>query len=247
MLWRLAPPKIHIGFAANAAKEIHPVFAASAAKTNNTSFLRPMPQKSIYFVAVLQAGTGKNDMQHAFLTGTHLYLRGLQATDAAGPYLNWLNDPEVGRYLETRYQPWSQARLERYLAQLDGSQQEFLFGICLRTGDRHIGNIKLGPVNWIHRFADIGLLIGEKDQWGKGYASEAIGLVCDFAFGTLNLHKLKAGCYADNQGSARAFLRNGFVEEGRLRQQWLIDNQYQDSLLLGLLRDDYYRGRNTQP
>ncbi len=235
MLWRLASPKRRIGFAAAAAKPITPLFCGQCRK------------KVFILLPVLPNSTGNNDMQHAFITGTHLYLRGLQATDAAGPYLNWLNDPEVGRYLETRYQPWSQARLERYLAQLDGSQHDFLFGICLRAGDRHIGNIKLGPVNWIHRFADIGLLIGEKDQWGKGYASEAIGLICDFAFGTLNLHKLKAGCYADNQGSARAFLRNGFVEEGRLRQQWLIDNQYQDSLLLGLLRDDYYRGKNTQP
>ena len=205
-------------------------------------------RKKVFILLQLpQSGSCNNSMQHAFITGTRLYLRGLQAADAGGPYLSWLNDPDVGRYLETRYQPWSQARLERYIAQLDGSQHDFLFGICLRENDRHIGNIKLGPVNWIHRFGEVGLLIGEKDLWGKGYASEAIGLLCDFAFGTLNLHKLKAGCYADNQGSARAFVRNGFVEEGRLRQQWLMDNQYQDSLLLGLLRDDYYRERNAQP
>lgn len=176
-----------------------------------------------------------------FLKTERIYLRELRKEDAQGSYYHWLNDSEISQYLETRFIPWSVAGLEKYIADMDGNRTEILFGICLQENDQHIGNIKIGPINEVHRYADIGLLIGEKDQWGKGYASEAIGLICKFGFDTLNLHKLKAGCYEDNIGSAKAFFKNGFSEEGRMKKQWFVNNKYQDSLILGLLREDYLK------
>lgn len=178
----------------------------------------------------------QNKLQHE----SRIFLRALSLNDANGPYLTWLNDPEVNRYLETRFQSWSQSKLENYIHQFVNNSNEFLFAICLLDGGIHIGNIKLGPVNWNHRFGEIGLLIGEKNYWGNGFASEAIGLMCKFAFDNLKLHKLKAGCYAENEGSVRAFLRNGFVVEGCLKKQWFIENRYQDGLQFGLLSEDYY-------
>ncbi len=176
-----------------------------------------------------------------FLETERIYLRELRPEDAHGSYYNWLNDKEISQYLETRFIPRSVAGLEKYIRDMDGNRNEILFGICLQETDEHIGNIKIGPINSVHRYADIGLLIGEKNQWGKGYASEAIGLICKFGFDILNLHKLKAGCYEDNIGSAKAFFKNGFSEEGRMKKQWFINNKYQDSLILGLLREDYLK------
>ena len=95
-----------------------------------------------------------------------------------------------------------------------GNKDNIFLAIVLKDNKKHIGNIKIGPINWYHRLAEIGIMIGEKDCWGKGYAAEAISLLADFAFSKLNLHKLTAGCYEQNQGSLKAFQKAGFeVEE----------------------------------
>lgn len=180
-------------------------------------------------------------MKNKYLQTDRIYLREMRKEDANGDYYHWLNDPEVYMYLETRFVPWSRAKLREYIESLDGNKNEIMFAICLLEDDRHIGNIKLGPINQTHKFGEIGLLIGEKSEWGKGYAAEAIGLICKFAFEILNLNKLQAGCYEDNIGSAKAFLKNGFLEEGRYRKQWFLNNRYQDSIRMGLLRENYYK------
>jgi ribosomal-protein-alanine N-acetyltransferase len=102
--------------------------------------------------------------------------------------------------------------------------------------DRHIGNIKLGPVDWLHRVGDLGLIIEERGCWGKDYAFEAISL--EYAFGQLNLRKVTAGCYALNQGSIEAFQKAGFVIEGVRRQNYHCDGNYDDGILLGMLRSE---------
>ena len=85
---------------------------------------------------------------------------------------------------------------------------------------RHIGNIKLGPIHWLHRRADLSLFIGERKYWGQGYASEAIALVRDWAFRELDLQKLNAGIYSGNHGSRRAFEKCGFELEGTCGKRW---------------------------
>ena len=99
--------------------------------------------------------------------------------------------------------------------------------------NRHIGNIKIGPVDWHHRVGDIGLLIGEADCWGQGYASEAISALAAYAFANLGLEKLTAGAYAPNVGCIRAFERAGFKREGIRRSQCQFENNRVDVVLLG--------------
>ena len=119
-----------------------------------------------------------------------------------------------------------------------GDRNNVFLAIVAREGDRHIGNIKLGPIDWLHRTGDIGILIGERDCWGKGYAAEAIALLAEYAFGTLNLHKLTASCYEPNQGSTRAFTKAGFEIEGVRKQQFFCEGRYVDLVLLGRVRDE---------
>lgn len=173
-----------------------------------------------------------------FLTGPRLYLREVRPSDVNETYYRWMNDPEVTRYLESRFYPNALEGLREYVTSKLSDRDNVFLAMVLHDGDRHIGNIKLGPIHWIHRYADIGLLIGEKDCWGKGYATEAIRLVVDYAFHALNLHKLTAGCYALNQGSVKAFERIGFVVEGVRRQRFYYGGAYIDEILLGLVNTD---------
>jgi [ribosomal protein S5]-alanine N-acetyltransferase len=178
---------------------------------------------------------------HQFLSGERIYLREVRQSDVDDNYYRWLNDPEVTQYLEIRYVPHSLENIRAYVTAMDGKTEEIFLAICLRESDRHIGNIKLGPINTIHGAADISLLIGEKDCWGQGYATEAIRLCCQFAFGVRNLRKVNAGVYASNLGSKRAFEKAGFREEGRLRGQSVVHGRPEDHVLLGMLADEFVK------
>ena len=179
-------------------------------------------------------------MHHPFIIGEKVYLRGIEESDAEGPYLDWLNDVEVTRFLETAGRfPTSKESLLDYIRSMAQSDQDVLFGIHDITTDELIGTSHLGPINWVTRISPIGIMIGNKKLWGKGYASEAIELVVGYAFRRLNLHKVTAGAAAINQGSVKAFEKAGFKIEGRAKSQVLLDGEYYDSQYLGLTKQDF--------
>jgi RimJ/RimL family protein N-acetyltransferase len=167
------------------------------------------------------------------LDGKQIYLREVRLTDIDAGYLRWMNDPEVNQYLESRFHPLTRQDLEAFVTKMQTAPDNAFFAIVARDADKHVGNIKLGPINRTHRTADIGLLIGEKDHWGRGIATEAIHLVTEYGFGTLNLHKLTAGCYSCNPSSARAFEKAGYAREGLRREQFQSHGQFVDQILIG--------------
>lgn len=167
------------------------------------------------------------------IDGPRIVLRYLRPADVTRDYVDWMNDPEVVRYTESRFSRHDLASVAEFVRSCAESPDSILFGIFLKEGDLHLGNIKLGPVNWHHRLADIGLILGRRSCWGKGIATEAINLLCDHAFGRLSLHKLTAGCYAANAGSAQAFLKAGFVQEGLRREHVMEGSAWQDVIELG--------------
>lgn len=171
-----------------------------------------------------------------FLEGKRIYLREVRPSDVNENYYRWMNDPEVTRCLESRFYPNSLEGLRNYVAGKLGDRDNIFLAIVLKNGHRHIGNIKLGSINWIHRYADVGLVIGEKECWGKGYATEAVVLITNYAFKTLNLHSLTAGCYAANQGSAKAFLKAGWQQAGLRKSRFICDGRYIDEILLSIVK-----------
>ena len=173
------------------------------------------------------------------LIGKNILLRTLASPDATQYYLSWLSDPEINKYLEMRFSPPKKVEnLADYISFINNSTDSILLGIFLRVSDRHIGNIKLGPIDNNHRVGEIGFLIGDRLQWGKGYASEAILLLTEYAFGQLGLAKLTAGCYIENKGSLRALQKAGFKEEGRMLSQWESGSIRQDGLIMGIVNPE---------
>lgn len=168
-----------------------------------------------------------------------LYLRNLGASDVSPRYLSWMQDGELLRYMEARFQVHTSESLRSYIETVNQSSCELLLGIFLNDSKEHIGNIKLGPISAQHRQAALGLLIGHREHWGRGYASEAIRGVTNHAFQSLGLNKLYAGCYASNEGSRKAFVKAGFHEEGRFRGHWLLDGKPEDGLQLGFHKSDW--------
>jgi RimJ/RimL family protein N-acetyltransferase len=125
-----------------------------------------------------EVGAAPNALR-PFLGGDRIYLREVRPFDVNDAYYRWMNDPEVTRFLESRMFPNPIETLRDYVAAKLGDRNNVFLAIVTKEGGRHIGNIKLGPVDWVHRLGDIGLMIGEREYWGKGYATEAIRLVVD--------------------------------------------------------------------
>lgn len=155
--------------------------------------------------------------------------------DITETYVAWLNAPEINRFLESRFDLQTLESVRGFVEAMNESENDILFGIFLKDGNRHIGNIRLGPIDHHHKRAAIGLLIGDGNQHGKGYASEAISAVTDFAFTSLGLRKVFAGYYAANTASRKAFRNAGFTVDARLREHWLCDGEWQDGIIVSRL------------
>jgi len=166
------------------------------------------------------------------IEGKKVFLRPVGLSDVTEKYARWLNDPQVNQFLETRFTVQSVNTIEDYVRRMMNDPGQKFFAICTTKEGVHIGNIKLGPIKKQHGTADISLFIGEKDQWGKGCASEAIYLLSKYAFDELKLRKLKAGCYSNNVGSRKAFEKTGYRLEGRLTDFINFNGQFVDHLLL---------------
>lgn len=175
------------------------------------------------------------------INGSNIYLRDLDIQDINIRYLSWLFDPEVNHFLECRHSTIDMEGLMEQFVKTQSNPDIQFMAICLKETDEHIGNIKLGPINRIHDFSSVGILIGEKSHWGKGYACEAIRLLSEYAF-SLGIRKLVAGAYSENYGSIKAFQRAGFKIEGCLKSQYRCEGQYQDGILLGLLNENNEQG-----
>lgn len=161
-----------------------------------------------------------------------LVLRPLDPAEVTQTYVDWLADPRINRFLETRHARQTREMIRSFVKDVNASGHSMLWGVFPKASGTHVGNIKLGPIDARYRRADIGLLIGEPAEWGKGYAIEMIAAVTHHGLVTLGLKKLTAGCYAANEGSRRAFVANGFREVGRRTDHWLVDGEWMDDVLL---------------
>jgi RimJ/RimL family protein N-acetyltransferase len=159
----------------------------------------------------------------------------LEPEHATDDYAQWLNDAEVNRFLESRFAAHTRASVAAFVAAALADHKTLFLGIRSRALGRHVGNIKIGPIDPNHGLGEVGIMIGDRAAWGQGLGSEAIRCVCDIAREELGLRKLTAGCYAGNAASARAFEKAGFRLEGCRPQHFLLDGATEDLLLMGRL------------
>ena len=134
------------------------------------------------------------------------------------------------------FSPWTAPYVSFWWMMAGSALTLFLLAILFRPDE---WNVKLGNINIRHGYADIGFLIGEKEYWGGGFGSEAVGLATTFGFNYLSLNKIYGGVYSVNAGSVRVFQKNGYVLEGCERKKCLLDTGERcDVLIYGKLRDE---------
>lgn len=151
-------------------------------------------------------------------------------TDA---YVSWMNDFEVTQYLENGVQNYSKSDIFKFVDSILSDNNVYFYAIIENERWLHIGNIKLGPVSERHKRGCVGILLGDKTCWGKGYGTEAVKLVTDYAFLQLGLKKVTAGCLSCNNGSEKIFLKNGFLKEAVLKAHYFFEGQFVDGYVFG--------------
>lgn len=178
-------------------------------------------------------------MKRSFLVGERIYLRRIDRGDLEDNYFQWLNDQEVTRWMQTGIYPNSMESMLDFYESVSNSRNDIVMAVVLKDDDRHIGNIGLHHINYLFQSAEIGILIGEKDCWGKKYATESILLIAAYAFKRLNLNRLQAGAVVENQGSIKAFEKAGFIKEGIARQAYYCEGEHRDCVNMSLLRREW--------
>ncbi|HYY91951.1 MAG TPA: GNAT family protein [Candidatus Dormibacteraeota bacterium] len=176
-----------------------------------------------------------------------ILLRALERDDLK-LFHKWQNDEEIMRL--ARSQPDHMISMEALAAEFDKNLKgedatTRRFGIEERSTGKLIGWCSISFNSWAKRFtsADIGLAIGEKDRWRKGYGTEIVKLLLKECFEQLNLHRLGWWTFAENKASIALAEKLGFREEGRLRENVFFDNAFHDTIVMGLTRDEYARSR----
>jgi len=178
-------------------------------------------------------------LDRLILTGEKLYLRPLETSDIGEEYLTWLNNPAVTRYLEAGKSAVRLDDLQKYFQRFQDSTTDFIFAIVDKESSKHIGNVTLNRINWTHRTADTGLMIGRMEFWGKGYAFEAWSLLLEYAFEALGLRKIIAGAVVGNVPSMVVLKKLGFQVEGTLRQEFVMNGECRDVVRFGLLKHEF--------
>lgn len=171
-----------------------------------------------------------------FIETPRLLLRGLCASDATDEYLSWLNDPDVLRFRGPKAFPSSPESLQTFLAGLD-KRGDLVLAICSRENERHIGNIALNSILWVHRSAELSMMLGAKDTWGQKLGQEAIHAVCRHGFHNMGLHRIWAE--SPNPAFNGAVRSLGWTYEGTKRQAFLLDGELVDIECYALLRTEF--------
>lgn len=152
--------------------------------------------------------------------------------------LRWMNDPEVTRYLNlsTGVTPGME---EEWIQKVQKRDNDFTWAIHDER-NRHIGFTGIHGIDWRQRRATSGIVIGDKEAWGQGYATDVMRVRTKFAFETLNLHRIESEALADNQASQIALEKAGYKREGVFRKRFWVDGAWHDTIRYAILDEDYF-------
>jgi RimJ/RimL family protein N-acetyltransferase len=168
--------------------------------------------------------------------------------DWAKSFARWRRDTEYYRLLDT--DPVSLFSVKAFQKEFEANLEkkpfdDYLFAIHTIEGDQMIGFIWLGGIDWNHSNGWVGIGLGEREYWGKGYGTDAMQVVLRYAFTELNLHRVSLDVFSYNPRAIRSYEKAGFTHEGRLRKLLARDGERADDVWMGILRDEWINQREV--
>lgn len=181
-------------------------------------------------------------MNLQLLRGKLVYLTVEDPQIMADAFSRWSLDTEYWRLLTSDAAlPRSSKSIKEWLEKDLGKENPKLFLFAIRRLEDHqlIGQIDLDIVLWTHRESFIGIGLGERDYWGKGYGTDAMRVILNYAFSELNLDRVSLNVFDYNPRARRSYEKAGFEEEGRSREFLLKDGKRYDLIFMGILRSEW--------
>lgn len=173
-----------------------------------------------------------------YFESERLVLRELEERDIDDRYLSWFKDDKVTEFLEAKNLT-RQSAID-HLRYGKETNTYFMYAIISKDGLKHIGNLKVGPIQWKHRLSDLVTVIGDRDYWGKGLATEVIKLGNRIAFDIHDLRKLSAGIYSENMASIKCYLKAGWVIEAFLQGHYMLNSKILDRVCVSCFNPKYF-------
>ena len=169
---------------------------------------------------------------------SRVYLRALEPEDYKTS-VKWRNDDEIWSMLGGRKYFVSSAYEQKWVADAIQNSKEVRLAVCDKETNRYIGNVYLTDIDYVNRTAASHVLIGEREFWGKGLATEAYRLLLAYAFNELGLHRIEAKVLESNVASRKMHAKCGYVEEGIRRAAIFKNGAFQNQVILAVLREEY--------
>jgi spore coat polysaccharide biosynthesis protein SpsF (cytidylyltransferase family) len=171
------------------------------------------------------------------INGERVYLRELRIEDATIQYCNWLNDSSINKYLETK--KINITSLKQYIKEKKDKQDCLFFGIFTKETNKHIGNVKLEPIDRQNKKTTLGILIGDKYWWGSGICTEVVKLIIKHSFNILGLNKINIGVITENTSAIICYLKSGMKIEQLEKQTIKHNDKTYDKLVMSIEKKTY--------
>jgi len=171
------------------------------------------------------------------IVGERLYLSPFDAEDTEihSKWAKWMNDRAISNTFSGHSNHTTLSSAKKFVHELEGHR----FFIVLLDGNELIGQISLHDIDHLNRHAFLGIMIGEVEHHGKGYGTEAVRLILDYGFKTLNLHNIMLSVHEDSHAGIACYKKVGFKESGR-RREWIFkDGKYIDVIYMDMLESEF--------
>ncbi|MDX2077536.1 MAG: GNAT family protein [bacterium] len=173
------------------------------------------------------------------LQGARIHLAAIRQDDLA-TYNKWYTNTEFRRLLSARAVRLSTLESQaEWLKNIAKDEKTYYFGIRSRDDDHLLGNCHIEIESQPSRHGWVSIYIGEPDDWGKGYGTEAMGVLVRFGFMELNLHRISLNVFSYNERGMKSYEKVGFVHEGTTREALYRDGTYHDIHVMGILRHNW--------
>lgn len=167
-----------------------------------------------------------------------IYLRALEPDDYKTS-VHWRNDEEIQNMVGGHKYFVSEEKEKEWVNNAIHDNTRLVLAICLVSNDKYIGNIMLQEIDWINRSAHVPILLGDKDEWGKGYATEARMLMLNFAFNERGLERIFAEIIENNEASIKSLLKCGYKKEGILRNSVFKNGKFNNMIIMSVLKSEF--------
>jgi RimJ/RimL family protein N-acetyltransferase len=173
------------------------------------------------------------------LRGEKVHLAAISKDDLP-TYHKWFSNPEFLRLLSGDVaMPKTVENETEWYESASKSKDEYVFGIRALDDNRLLGNCSIFDIAYASRACMVGIYIGDPDNWGKGYGSEAMNILVRFGFMELNFNRMELNVFSYNPRAIKSYEKIGFVQEAVIRESLYRDGTYHDIHVMGILRRDW--------